>query len=38
MIVATAANVPISLVSSRLDSALPVSLGNLFAFVELAAL
>jgi membrane protein len=38
MIVATAANVLISLVSSRLDSGLPVSFGNLFAFVGLAAL
>ncbi len=38
MIVATAANVLISLVSSRLDTGFSVSFGNLFAFVGLAAL
>jgi membrane protein len=38
MIVATAANVLISLVRSRLDTGLSVSFGNLFAFVGLAAL
>jgi membrane protein len=38
MIVATASNVLISLVSSRLDSGLPVSFGNILVFVGLTAL
>ena len=38
MIVATASNVLISLINSRLDSGFPVSFGNLLVFVGLAAL
>jgi membrane protein len=38
MIVASAANVLVSLISSRLDSGFPLSIGNVFAFVGLAAL